>query len=55
MSRYAFVMDVFMPIQVTHSRACAVLIKQFGIVGDPDPQDPHVFGPPRSGSISQEV
>jgi len=23
------------------------------IVGDPDPQDPHVFGPPGSGSISQ--
>jgi hypothetical protein len=22
-------------------------------VGDPDPQDPHVFGPPGSGSISQ--
>jgi hypothetical protein len=21
--------------------------------GDPDPQDPHVFGPTRSGSISQ--
>jgi hypothetical protein len=24
-----------------------------GSVGDPDPQDPHVFGPPGSGSISQ--
>ncbi len=24
-------------------------------VGDPDPQDPHVFEPPRSGSFSQEV
>jgi hypothetical protein len=23
-------------------------------VGDPDPQDPHVFGPPGSGSISQK-
>ncbi len=22
-------------------------------VGDPDPQDPHVFGPPGSGSISR--
>ncbi len=22
-------------------------------VGDPDPQDPHVFGPSGSGSISQ--
>jgi hypothetical protein len=22
-------------------------------VGEPDPQDPHVFGPPRSGSIIQ--
>ncbi len=22
-------------------------------VRDPDPQDPHVFGPPRSGAISQ--
>jgi hypothetical protein len=22
--------------------------------GDPDPEDPHVFGPPGSGSISQK-
>jgi hypothetical protein len=24
-------------------------------VADPDPPDPHVFGPPGSGSISQRV
>jgi hypothetical protein len=28
-------------------------ISVFTSVGDPDPQDPHVFGPPGSGSISQ--
>ncbi len=26
-----------------------------GSVGDPDPQDPYVFGPPGSGSISQST
>jgi hypothetical protein len=26
---------------------------RFFSVGDPDPQDPHVFGPPGTGSISQ--
>jgi hypothetical protein len=25
----------------------------YNSVGNPDPQDPHVFGPPGSGSISQ--
>jgi hypothetical protein len=29
------------------------IYKVFGIVGDPDPQDPHVFEPPGSGSIGQ--
>jgi hypothetical protein len=30
-----------------------VLYIQLASVGDRDPEDPHVFGPPRSRSISQ--
>jgi hypothetical protein len=29
------------------------LVDLFNSVGDPDPPDSHVFGPPGSGSISQ--
>ncbi len=29
------------------------MVTDTGSVGDPDPQDPHVFGPPGSGSNSQ--
>jgi hypothetical protein len=34
-------------------RSLRRLVKAFNSVGDPDPQDPHVFRPPGSGSISE--
>ncbi len=52
---YSFILNwfttfVFENFRVTVDQS----IKRMAIsVGDPDPQDPHVFGPPGSGSISQ--
>ncbi len=38
-------------ICISHCKGCQVYVETS--IGHPDPQDPHIFGPPGSGSISQ--